>query len=135
MRGIVCLVILTMVASVTGVGDGLGQPIQEAPGDTVGYASVAAALQALRARPDVVISEQHGWIVADDRANNTLWSFTPKGHPAFPAAVKREIVQKKEGIFIDMSVRCEASKQACDNLVVEFQKLNDAAREHFRRSN
>jgi len=106
----------------------LSQPLPEAPGSTIGYATVADALDALRARSDVAISVQGGWTIADDRSHSTLWSFAPVGYPAYPAAVKREIKQAKDGIYIEMNIHCEASKDACDKLVTDFQALNDSMR-------
>jgi len=95
-----------------GVGAATAQPLPEAPGSTIGYATVAAALQALRTRPDIVISVQGGWTIAEDGANQTLWSFAPEGNSAYPAAVKRQIKKTKDGIYIDMQIRCEATKEA-----------------------
>jgi hypothetical protein len=76
-------------------------------------------------------SVQGGWTVADDHANNTLWSFAPEGYPAYPAAVKREIKEAKDAIYIHMHILCEASKAACDKLVVDFQKLNESIRQRL----
>jgi len=100
-------------------------PLPEDPSSDIGYPSVAEALKDLRARKDVAVSVQNGWIVAVDDATKTMWSFPPPGHPAYPAAVKRQIVQKADGAYLNMSVHCEASKQACDDLVRTFNQLND----------
>jgi hypothetical protein len=99
-------------------------PLQETPSATVGYPSVAAALKDLRSRPDVTVAVQNGWMVAEDRATSTVWSFPPPGHPAYPAAVKRQAVQQADGVALEMHVLCEASKQACDDLVRSFEQLN-----------
>jgi hypothetical protein len=109
------------------------QPQPETPGSSIGYPTVAAALGALRARSDVRISVQGGWTIADDRANNTLWSFAPEGYPAYPAAVKRHITEANGGIYIDMNILCQASKTACDKLVVDFQKLNESVKRDMGR--
>jgi hypothetical protein len=109
------------------------QPLPEAPGSTIGYATVAAALKSLSARPDVHLNVQGGWTVADDRVNSTLWSFAPEGNPAYPAAVKRQIKEAKDGIYIETNILCEASKTACDKLVVDFQKLNEAIKQGLSR--
>jgi hypothetical protein len=100
-------------------------PLPEDPSSEIGYPSVADALKDLRARRDVVVTVQNGWIVANDNAAKTIWSFPPPGHPAYPAAVKRQIVQQADGAYLTMSVHCEASKQACDDLVRTFEQLND----------
>src|SRR5690349_22725517 len=98
---------------------------QEArPESGIGYPSVAAALAALRARSDVIINEQGGWTIVNDSPNKTIWSFTPPGHPAHPAAVKRVDVERDSAVYIDMSALCGAEKRACDQLVEDFKALN-----------
>lgn len=99
----------------------------------IGYPSVAAAMQSLRARPDVKIFMQSGWTMAEDRANLTLWSFPPKGDPAYPAAVKRKVVQGVGGISVNLKVLCGGTRAACEKLVEVFTKLNDSANKHFSR--
>lgn len=86
------------------------------------YRSVAEARSALLAKDGVKIREESGWLVIAERM--TLWSFTPQGHEAHPAVVRRSIVQKGGDVFLDMDVRCEAAKPACDRLVESFQALN-----------
>lgn len=90
----------------------------------VGYPTVAAALEALKARSDVNISVQGGWTIVDDKPTNTIWSFTPPNHPAHPAVVKRAVVSRDGAVGIDMTALCQASKAACDKLMEEFKELN-----------
>jgi hypothetical protein len=90
----------------------------------VGYPTVAAALEALKARSDVNISIQGGWTIIDDKPANTLWSFTPPNHPAHPAVVKRTVVSRDGVVGINMTALCQASKAACDKLMEEFKELN-----------
>lgn len=106
---------------------------QSDSGRGIGYPSVAAALEALKARSDVRISVQGGWTIVSDPANKALWSFTPSGHPAHPAAVKRSTVQKDGAVFIDMRALCQAEKHACDKLIAEFRELNDKIRADMER--
>jgi hypothetical protein len=101
-------------------------------GRGIGYPTVAAALDALRARSDVKISVRGGWTVVDDRPANTFWSFTPPNHPAHPAAVKRTIVPRDGGIYVDMTALCQASKVACDKLITEFKELNERMTQSMR---
>jgi len=108
-------------------------PIPEQPSSTVGYPTVAAALKDLRSRPGVEISEQHGWTVANDEASKTLWSFPPLGNPAYPSAVKRQFVNADGGVSLQMSILCEASKAACDDLVRDFQTLNTQMIQSLKR--
>lgn len=95
-----------------------------AEGRGVGYPTVAAALDALKARGDVSISVQGGWTIAEDQAAHVIWSFTPPDHPAHPAVVRRALVQKDGALNMDMTALCQASKEACDKLMGEFKALN-----------
>jgi hypothetical protein len=108
------------------------QPLPEADKPTIGYPSVAAALAALKARPDVTFSTQGGWTIATEASSATLWSFPPAGHPAYPSAVKRQIENRSDGAYVNMSVQCEASKSACDDLVRSFQQLNKQMAEYLK---
>ena len=100
-------------------------PLPETDHSTIGYDSVEAALTALRADPAVVEHNQDGWLIFADRPHYTIWSFSPQGHPSYPSAVKRQIVRKGDSLYVNMSIKCGASKAACDQLVEDFQHLND----------
>jgi hypothetical protein len=99
----------------------------------IGYPSVASALDGLRAKNGVNISVQSGWTVIEDRSTLSLWSFTPPGHPAHPAAIHRKVIQEGDNFFMQMNVLCEAAKPACDALVSEFEKLNQRMTEDMKR--
>ncbi len=107
-------------------------PLPEASGPTIGYPSVEAALAALHAKTGVVFKTQDGWTLATDDAGLTLWSFPPPGHPAYPSAVRRHVVERDGAVQMEMAVQCEASKQACDDLVRSFEALNAKVREQLR---
>jgi hypothetical protein len=102
-------------------------PLPEASGSTIGYPSVAAALKALRAQPNVVFRTEDGWIIATDEAAYTVWSFAPPNYPAYPAVVKRQVISETTGSSIQTDVKCEASKSACDDLVRTFSQINERA--------
>ncbi|MBS0380746.1 MAG: DUF4019 domain-containing protein [Proteobacteria bacterium] len=101
-------------------------PLPEVTSSQTGYPTVDAALKSLQTKPGVQIREQGGWTIISDTEDGrpVLWSFAPKGDPAYPSAVKRSIVSNAQGSFIDMRVQCEAAKAPCDNLVRQFQVLN-----------
>lgn len=92
----------------------------------IGYPSVAAALDALKARGDVTVTVQDGWTIADDKAQGTLWSFTPAGHPAHPAVVRRTLVNNDGQPTIRMNTLCQGGREACDALADEFRRVNSA---------
>lgn len=101
-----------------------GAAFAQAPG-AVGYPTVAAALEALKAKPGVKISERDGWTTIDDRQSNAIWTFTPPGHAAHPAVIRRGIVETNGGLGIHMTALCQAAKGPCDRLMEEFTKLNE----------
>lgn len=114
---------LLQPSSVTGQPS--NKPLTEAPHSTIGYQSVAVALQGLRTKPGVVFTTENGWLIATDEANYTIWSFAPKGYAAYPAMVKRQVIPLGQSQSrIEMSVLCEASKDACDDLVRTFAEMN-----------
>ncbi len=116
----------TLAASVVATGL-LWLSASAAEPSSIGYATVAAALEALRKDPQAHFSTQDGWTVvsATENGNPVIWSFTPESHPAHPAAVKRTAVHEKGGAWsMEMAVLCGGPKSACDKLVEDFRALN-----------
>lgn len=106
-------------------GQPMSKPLPEAPQSTVGFESVAEALKALRSKPGLVFTTENGWLIATDEANYTIWSFAPKDYAAYPAMVKRQVIPLGQSQSrIEMSVHCEATKEACDALVRTFAEMN-----------
>jgi hypothetical protein len=108
-------------------------PIPEAGHSTIGYANVAEALSALLNKKGVKITEHDGWTVIQEGqpgdAQFALWSFSPASYPAYPAVAKRTVYERNGSVWIDLSVQCEASKAACDQMVRAFQAMNERAKE------
>lgn len=98
--------------------------LPEASGPSIEYETVAAARQALGTRAGVVFTTVNGWEIATDEAALTIWSFSPRDYPAYPAVVRRRVLEEGQQVYIDMSVHCEASKAACDELVRTFSRMN-----------
>lgn len=99
----------------------------------IGYPSPAAALAALRAKPGAVVREQADWVVVEERDAMTLWSFTTPGMPAHPAAVKRRIFEVDGRVAVQMHIRCDGPRPACDQLSTEFEQLNRAMSADLQR--
>jgi hypothetical protein len=78
------------------------------------YATLEEAEKSLRAKPSVKFRIEGGWIIAEELDAFTMWLLTPKGHPAYPSIVRRMLVNKPEGAYMDTAVRCLASKEFCD---------------------
>lgn len=107
-------------------------PLTESATSDIGYPDVATALAALRQKPGVTFTVDKGWTIATEQEPMTLWSFAPPGHPAYPAVVRRTVTEEGGSIKLGMSVQCEASKAACDDLVREFERLNRAVMDSAR---
>ena len=94
----------------------------------LGYKTPEEALHALQQKPGVTIREQQGWTIVEDRESvggMALWSFTPKGHRAYPSVVKRYTYEENGKVMLRMGVICGSTKESCDALVRDFQALND----------
>src|ERR1700739_4441353 len=84
-------------------------PLAESPHNTTGYASPGAALEALRADPGVRFETHEGWIVAHDDARSAVWTFAPQGDPAYPAVVRRSLVDRDGRVMVNTAIQCGAS--------------------------
>lgn len=90
--------------------------------------TVAAALARLQALDGngAIVTQADGWTTVNEPVAATQWSFTPAGHAAHPAAVRRIIVRHAGGaITVDTQALCEAPADACGKLVADFEALND----------
>lgn len=87
----------------------------------IGYPTIDAALAAVRARPGVSESQKDGWTVIEDPARYETWLFSPAGHPAHPAVVKRTVLSGVGGTRTQTAALCGAGKVECDKLVAQFQ--------------
>lgn len=93
----------------------------------VGYPNPRAAYDALRADPGAKGGVRDGWMIVavESGANEGVWSFTPKEHPAHPAVIRRIPIEKDGKIFIHTGMLCGAEKSICDSLYQEFVRLNE----------
>lgn len=127
-RSLLAIFLVVSSASVQSAELPATGPLPEAGHRTIGYNSVQEALDALKAKPGVRIRQQQGWTIISDKESekvSALWSFSPEGYPAYPAAVKRITYEKDGEVYIEMKVLCQAPKEPCDALVRDFQALND----------
>ena len=105
------------------------------PEKGVGFKTVDEALAFLKTKSTVTFTttKPDGWVIANDTSPFTVWSFTPEGHYAYPAVIKREVKQNdKGGVFIEMTALCQAEKEPCDRLIKEFQEMNNKARKNVQ---
>ena len=59
-------------------------PLKEQSASTIGYPSVAAAMEGLRSRDGVVISIRNGWTIVEDRAGSITLVLYTFGRPSLP---------------------------------------------------
>lgn len=93
----------------------------------IDYPTVAAALKDLEAKDGsgTVVTHADGWTVVNEPPI-TQWSFTPAGHAAHPAVVRRIIRRGADGkVTVEIATLCEAKKDACTKLEEEFASLNE----------
>jgi hypothetical protein len=106
------------------------------PGATssIGYRTVAEALAAVPGKPGAQVTvTPNGWtVVSFDAPEYAIWSFTPAGHYAHPAAVRRAVVVENGMVRVSTAALCQAAKEPCDRLMAEFAKLNEGMRQDMR---
>jgi hypothetical protein len=117
---------------------------------SIGYPSIVAAYNAIKARSDVTPKsnakpfgwQQRGgnWYVANEPSDlkkpaNFEWAFTEPGHYAHPSVVKRMIdIGSKDHVYLDMAFRCGAEVRAnCDMLSNEFKEVNLLIRKVYQK--
>ena len=95
----------------------------------IGYDSVAATLDALRAEPSAQFREQRGWTLVASRelGDAVEWFFTPESHAAHPAVVKRTAIERDGIGMIDLVALCHAEQTACDRLLDDFRQQHERA--------
>ena len=93
----------------------------------IGYASVQEAYDALSTDENAVQSDYEGWTVFNQKIDGSyiIWTFTPEGHPVHPSVVRRAIVSRDGEVRIGMDVLCYANRLDCDELVVQFRRINE----------
>jgi hypothetical protein len=101
---------------------------QDEPGP-IGQATVADVLEALRADSTAQFRDQRGWTVvaSSERGAPVEWFFTPEGHAAHPAVVKRTAVEHDGVGMIDLAALCQADQSACDHLLDDFRQQHELA--------
>ena len=93
----------------------------------IGYASVAAAREALRTDPRATTRKQEGWTVVASREKGAAveWFFTPETHAVYPAVIRRTVVEEDGVGVIEIAALCETtSQETCDQLIDDFRQTH-----------
>lgn len=91
------------------------------------YATVHEAMAHLTAMPGVKISKQDGWTVISPGADEdmqTIWTFVPPEHYAYPAVARRETVLDDRIWSVNTSLLCGNTVPACEQLRRDFDLLD-----------
>lgn len=123
-------------AEIKGVGESVNFPTTAAgssAANSIGYPTVAAALADLKGKPEADVRDNNGWTIIgiDTPGEHSLWSFTPAGHPAHPAVVKRTVYEENGSVMMKTNALCQAQKSACDQLMAEFAELQRKIQGHM----
>lgn len=96
----------------------------------IGHATVEAVFESLRAEPSAQFREQRGWTIVASREGGepVEWFFTPEGHAAHPAVVKRTALERAGVGMIELSALCHVDQAACDALLDDFRQQHELAR-------
>lgn len=93
------------------------------------YATVAQALAGLKARDGdgtIVTDGGDGWVIVNEPLASAQWTFTPAGHAAYPAVVRRTIRRgPNRAVSVDVATICEAPAAACAELTRTFEGMNE----------
>ncbi len=109
------------------VGSATAQDLAPADLDALNTATVEETLIELKKDPERVFVDHNGWLVGEKRieGGSELWSFTPEGHDAYPAAIQRLITDGDKALKIEMNIQCDAVKSACEDLEKLFSVMNE----------
>ena len=126
----ICHVVVLLVA--IGLGSAQAQPAPATAAASaaplpIEFSSVAQALAALQARDGngTVVTHTDEWTIVVEPLASAQWSFTPPGHEAYPAVVRRVIRRGAGGASVETASLCEAPADACTRLLEKFATLND----------
>jgi hypothetical protein len=114
------------VIACIGLASGATASAEDEPAP-IGYTSVDAVLEALQTEPSAQFREQRGWTVVASRERDepVEWFFTPEGHDAHPAVVKRTALERDGVGMIDLAALCESEQAACDRLLDDFRQRHE----------
>jgi len=90
-----------------------------------GYRNAEELLIGLRSNPENRVRTVQGdfgvWTIVQNSVDYSMWSFTPRTHPAHPSVIKRSPVEKKKDIKMRTETSCGSTKEICDDLIKSFR--------------
>ncbi|MDP8994437.1 MAG: hypothetical protein M3N07_05555 [Pseudomonadota bacterium] len=101
----------------------------EGPTEICGITALEATdfIRQVRASPHFVraaVTDRFELYVSEQRMEQ--WAITREGEPAHPAVTCRHVWQDASGSWLlSRQMRCDASREACDRLFLEFRQLDE----------
>jgi len=93
---------------------------------------VMTELQTLSEKPDAVTRMHNNGVSISLPSEYSVTFFAARGHPAFPAYVKRQLREENGKVVQDLNVVCGAEKSVCDGFVQAYlektKRLQEAAK-------
>jgi hypothetical protein len=83
-------------------------------GHSIGYATVADALTALKSQGLAPTPGSNGNVSFVEPDNRTAWTFTGAGDPAYPSAVRYVYTKSSDALYAEVTILCEASAERCE---------------------
>jgi hypothetical protein len=93
-----------------------GDPTDKAEALIQRYSTKAGLKQVYKSDKYVAYSD-------DEKNSSVMYTFTEKGHPAYPAAVCRKPVQEGNNLVIKMSIVCDGKADDCTKLKNDFNVM------------
>jgi hypothetical protein len=89
----------------------------------VGFNRATEALAILKSSPENQVRAEPDGRVRVTQPGSIEWVFVPPNHHAYPAGIRREVVQLADGkSHVEVSVLCDASEQECAKLYREMKR-------------
>ena len=126
--------ILSFVLSL-GIGAALTSTPAYAAEDEANNAALNKVLDEFRTlstNPDAAIRMHSTGISISLSSEHSVTFFAAKGHPAFPAYVKRKLREENGKVVQDMNVICGATKPVCDGFVQAYLEQTKQLQEAYK---
>ena len=122
---------LAAVAALAIAGTAHGQPQTSAARSTLcGIEAAGVADARARTAADPRFKRDGGDALHETFSADSIqaiWTFVTPKHPAYPAAVCRQVVQSGGAMQLDRQVRCEAGAAACAAFTAELDRNDDGS--------
>ena len=94
----------------------------------IDYASVSAKLEKLKKSSSAKINKKNSWsiISVNNKGKPETWFFSPEEKSIHHAMIKKTVSKKGKGLETKIVTHCKASKPKCDDLIKQFNTINDA---------